>query len=148
MAQHVRLGLVATETILLYHAHPIAEAIKKFLLKKAGAERAEAVGEYRRFVETISRSDFLVQTPDFDSLVETMRRYGGRMPLLESSTTNAIYTLSFGPLLYIELATKKQWGLSMIRKTGSDAHLRKLTRITGSFASLAKSRSFPDEDQF
>jgi DNA polymerase (family X) len=89
MAQHVRVGLVENETILLYHAHPIAEAIKKFLVKKAGAERAEAVGEYRRLVETISRFDFLVQTPDFGSLVEAMKRYGGRTPLLESSATTA-----------------------------------------------------------
>jgi DNA polymerase (family 10) len=148
MAQHVRLGLVETETILLYHAHPIAEAIKKFLLKTAGAERAEAVGEYRRLVETINRFDFLVQTPDFDSLVEAMKRYGGRTPLLESSATIATYTLSSGPLLCIELATEKHWGPSMIRTTGSNAHLHKLARVTGSFASLEKSRAFPDEDEF
>lgn len=148
MAQHVRLGLVETETILLYHAHPIAEAIRNFLLKKAGAERVEAVGEYRRLVETISRFDFLVQTPNFDLLVEAMKRYGGRTPLIESNATTATYTLSSGPFLCIELATEKQWGLSMIRTTGSSAHLRKLVRFTGSLGSLATSQAFPDEDQF
>lgn len=148
MAQHIRLGLVETETILLYHAHPIAEAIKQFLFKKAGAERVEAVGEYRRLVETIARFDFLVQTSDFDSLVEAMKRFGGRTPLVESSATSATYTLSSGPLLCIERATEKQWGLSMVRTTGSSAHLRKLVRLTGSLASLGETRFFPKEDQF
>ena len=148
MAQHVRLGLLEAETILLYHAHPIAETIKKFLLKKAGAERAEPAGEYRRLVETISRFDFLVQTSDFDSLIEAMKRYGGRTPLIESSATTATYPLSSGPLLCIELATEEQWGLSMIRTTGSSAHLRKLARVTGSLATPAQSRAFADEGQF
>lgn len=148
MAQHVRLGLVETETILLYHAHPIAEAIKKFLLKQAGAERAEAVGEYRRLVETISRFDFLVQTSDFESVVQAMKRFGGRTPLIESTATTATYTLSSGPLLCIELASEKQWGLSMIRTTGSSAHLRKLTRVTGNRASIEESFGFPNEDRF
>src|SRR5579875_3074028 len=55
MAQHVRFGLVETHTILLYHAHTLAESIEQFLLKKAGADRVEAVGEYRRRVEVIER---------------------------------------------------------------------------------------------
>jgi len=148
MAQHVRLGLVETETILLYHAHPIAESIRNFLLKKAGAKRVEAVGEYRRLVETISRFDFLVQTADFDSLTETMKRYGGRTPLIEATATTATYTLSSGPLLCITLGSEKQWGLSMIRTTGSSAHLRKLVRVTGSIPSLERSLVFCDEGQF
>src|ERR1700760_4850389 len=64
-AQHVRLGLVDTETILLYHAHPLAGSIAKFLLTKTGAKRVSAVGEYRRLVEVISRFDFIIESPRF-----------------------------------------------------------------------------------
>ena len=78
MAQHVRLGLIETETILLYHAHSIADSILTFLLKKANVKQAEAMGDYRRRVETISRFDFLVQAPDFGAVIEAMKRYGGR----------------------------------------------------------------------
>jgi DNA polymerase (family 10) len=147
MAQHVRLGLVETETILLYHAHAIAEAIRKYLLKKAGAKRAEAVGDYRRCVETISRFDFLVETPDFTAVIESMKQYGGRTPLLESSAVDAVYALSSGPLLCLELSDSEHWGLNMIRTTGSGAHLRKLARVTGSLKSLETS-SFPEEETF
>lgn len=148
MAQHVRLGLVETETVLLYHAHSIAEAVRKFLLKKAGAEKVEAAGDYRRLAETISRFDFIVLTSDFAALVERMKGYGGRTPLLESTGTTATYSLSSGPLLRIEHANEKHWGLSMIRATGSAAHLRKLARVTGSFGPLAETSAFPNEEAF
>jgi DNA polymerase (family 10) len=146
MTQHVRLGLVETDTILLYHAHSIAEAIRKFLLKKAGAERAETAGDYRRLVETISKFDFIVQTSDFATLVERIKGYGGRTPLVESTETTATYSLSSGPLLHIEHADKNHWGLSMIRATGSIGHLRKLARVTGSLSSLAETAAFPNEE--
>lgn len=148
MAQHVRLGLVETETILLYHAHSIIETIRKFLLEKAGAQRAEPLGDYRRLVETIGRFDFLVQTRDFAGLAEAMKRYGGRTPLVGSTGSSATYALSSGPLLCIKLSDEKQWGLNMIRGTGSVAHLRKLTRFTGNISSLTEIGSFPSEESF
>ncbi len=148
MAQHVRLGLVETETILLYHANAIAEAIRRYLLKKAGAKRAEVVGDYRRRVETISRFDFLVQAPDFPGLIEAMKHYGGRTPLLESSAAHAVYALSSGPLLCLQLSDPEHWGLNMIRTTGSAAHLHKLARVTGSLKSSQEGSSFADEDKF
>ena len=147
MAQHVRLGLVETETVLLYHAHSIVEALRKFLVQRAGAKRAEAVGEYRRLVEVISRFDFLVETSDFEALVESMKRFGGRTPLIEFTSTTAIYALSSGPLLSIQLASKKQWGLHMIQGTGSVSHLRKLARITGNLSTLTDA-SFMNEEGF
>ena len=148
MAQHVRFGLVETETILLYHAHPLCESIKDFLLKRAGGERVEAVGDYRRCLEIISRFDFLVQASDFGQVVEKMKRYGGRTPLIESAPKTATYSLPSGPLLCLELAPKKDWGLALIRGTGSAAHLRKLSRITGSLAALEGAGSFSTEEAF
>lgn len=47
-----------------------------------------------------------------------------------------------------EFATEKNGGLNMIHTTGSNAHLRKLARVTGSLAPLEESSAFPDEDQF
>jgi DNA polymerase/3'-5' exonuclease PolX len=109
MAQHVRLGLIETETILLYHAHSIADSILTFLLKKANVKQAEAMGDYRRRVETISRFDFLVQAPDFGAVIEAMKRYAGRTSLVEATPTTATYSLPSGPLLCIEHTPKRQW---------------------------------------
>jgi DNA polymerase (family X) len=148
MAQHVRYGLVATETILLYHAHPLCSSIEKFLLDKTGAEHVEAVGDYRRRVEIISRLDFLIETGNFTRVVETMKGYGGRLSLVQSTASTATYSLPSGPLLCLNHIPKKNWGLALIRGTGSSAHLRKLTRLTGSLNALENGQSLPSEEAF
>src|SRR5207248_7008553 len=136
MAQHVRYGLTEIETILLYHAHSLCESIEKFLLNRAGAESVEAVGDYRRRVEIIGRLDFLIHARDFNQVIETMKRYGGRLSLIESTARTATYSLPSGPLLCLARAGKKDWGRSLIRATGSAAHLRKLRRVTGSLSAV------------
>jgi DNA polymerase (family 10) len=148
MAQHVRLGLVQSETILLYHAHSVADAISRFLLNKAAAERVQIVGDYRRNVEIISSFNVLVQASDFTAVIETMKRFGGRTSLIVATATSATYSLPSGPLLYLERGTKKNWGLSMICGTGSAAHLRKLSRVVGSMAALWKTSTFATEEAF
>lgn len=148
MAQHVRMGLVETETVLLYHAHTVVDAVRKFLLTKAGADQVEVVGDYRRNVEVISRIDVLVLTKCFSEVVEAMKRFGGRTPLLEATAETAMYALSGGPLLCIESGSKKNWGTDLIYGTGSASHLRKLSRVTGSLASLHESAAFATEAAF
>src|SRR6185437_1108014 len=68
--------------------------------------------------------------------------------LVESTATTATYSLPSGPLLCLERAQKKNWRLALIRTTGSDAHLRKLTRTTGSLTALEKVGSFSSEETF
>ena len=133
MAQHVRYGLTEIESILLYHAHTLCASIEKFLLNQTGVERVEAAGDYRRRVEIIGRLDFLIQVRNFDAVVESMKRYGGRLPLIESTPVKATYSLPSGPLLCLERAMKTDWGCSLIRTTGSALHLRKLSRVTAAY---------------
>lgn len=148
MAQHVKQGLVETHDILLYHAHQLRPTVEGFLLKRCKAVRAEAVGDYRRCVDVIQQLTFLVQAVDFPHVIETVKSFGGRTPLLDCSAHSATYSLPSGPLLRLELSDAKSWGLSLIRCTGSKAHLRKLTRVTGSLAALQKTSSFPTEEAF
>jgi DNA polymerase (family X) len=148
MAQHVKQGLVESHAILLYHAHQLRATIEEFLIKRCKAMRAEAVGDYRRCVEVIQELTFVVQGGDFSHMVETMQRFGGRTPLLQSSLDSATYSLPSGPILRLQLSDAKNWGLSLVRQTGSTAHLRKLTRVTGSLAALQNTNSFPTEQAF
>jgi DNA polymerase (family 10) len=148
MAQHVRQRLVPTHTILLYHAHAQCAAIQQFLLTRCGATRAEPAGDYRRSVEVISEFVFLVETPDFPQLVSKLERFGGRTPLVDSKQDCAIYSLPAGPLLRVQLAGKRGWGLELIRATGSRTHLRKLRAETGRLSALAGETSFASEAAF
>jgi DNA polymerase (family X) len=146
MAQHVSQGLGEAHAILLYRAHDLRVAVEEFLLEKAAARRVEAVGDYRRRVEVIEELAFIVETSDFAALVAKIKNYGGRTPLAKSTNSSAIFALPAGVSLRVDTANEENWGLSLVRCTGSRAHLRKLAAVTGSLAALETKGPFPTEE--
>ena len=148
LAQHVRQGVTETHAMLLYKAHELRQAVEDFLLDVCKVRAAEAVGDYRRRVETIEELSFIVETDDFSSLIARLERYGGRTPLLASTKTSATFSLSSGVRLRIDQATKENWGLSLIKCTGSKAHLRKLTAVIGGWESVRSAGPFASETDF
>ncbi|MBV9609164.1 MAG: DNA polymerase III [Acidobacteria bacterium] len=147
MAQHIRQGLVETHAMLLYRADDLREAIEEFLVSACRVRRAEPAGDYRRRVEVIEDLVFVVETDDFAGVVARMQRYGGRTPLLSSDKDNAVFALSSGILLRLQLAGKKDWGCQMVTCTGSDAHLAKIEAVTGPLRDL-NSREWKSEEAF
>jgi DNA polymerase (family 10) len=145
MTQHVSQGLLEAHAMLLARAHDLRLAIEEFLVGKGGARRVEAAGDYRRRVEVIEQLDFVVETSGFAALVAQIQTYGGRTPLIKSSNSSATFALSAGLSLQVDAAPRKNWGLSLVRCTGSKAHLRKLTAVTGSLAALEEKGPFPTE---
>ena len=123
LAQHVRQGVTESHAMLLYKAHELREAVEGFLLDVCRVRAVEAVGDYRRRVETIEELSFIVETGDFAGLIARLERYGGRTPLVASTKTNATLSLSSGVLLRTDCFTQDNWGLSLIKCTGSAAHL-------------------------
>jgi DNA polymerase (family 10) len=146
MAQHVRQGITETHSMLLSRAHELRLAVEEFLLGKAAARRVEAVGDYRRRVEVIEEMGFIVETSNFAALVAQLESYGGRTPLLDATKSTATFALSAGVSLHVDAATRKNWGLSLVRGTGSQAHLRKLAAVTGSLVALEAKGPFPTEE--
>ena len=145
MAQHVSQGLMEAHAMLLSRAHDLRLAIEEFLLGKAGARRVEAVGDYRRRVEVIEQLDFIVEISDFAALVAKIESYGGRTPLVKATNSSATFALSAGISLRVDAAPRRNWGLSLVRCTGSKAHLRKLAVVTGSLSVLEAKGPFPTE---
>jgi DNA polymerase (family 10) len=145
VAQHVSQGLVEVHAMLLSRAHDLRLAMEEFLLEKAGVRRVEAVGDYRRRVEVIEQLDFIVETSGFVALVAKIETYGGRTPLVNSTNSSATFALSAGISLRVDAAPKKNWGLSLVRCTGSKGHLRKLAAVTGSLAAVETKGPFPTE---
>ena len=141
MAQHVRQGLTEAHAMLLYRADGLRDSIEQFLFEKCGVKTAQVVGACRRRVEVIDELAFVIQTDDFTSVVRRMQRYGGRTALLESSAAGAVFALAAGITLRLRLCSSRDWGLSLIAETGSEAHLEKLEAVTGKITSLyGKSR--------
>jgi DNA polymerase (family 10) len=144
MAQHIRQGLTEMHAMLLYRADDLSAAIEAFLLGRCAVKRAEAAGDFRRRVDVIEELVFVIETNDFPAVVTRMQRYGGRTPLVSSGKEHAVFSLSSGLLLRLQLADKDDWGLHMVTCTGSKAHLKKLTAATGPLRDL-KSRTFNSE---
>jgi DNA polymerase (family X) len=131
MAQHVRQGITETQAMLLYRADDLRDSIESFLLAKCGANRVAAAGDYRRRVEVIEEIPFVIETDDFRSTVQKFRRFGGKTPLVTSDDHEAVFAVSAGILVRLREARPEEWGLTLIRSTGSTAHLKKLAAVTG-----------------
>lgn len=147
MAQHIRQGLTETHAMLLYRADDLRAAVEEFLLGACRVRRAEVTGEVRRRVEVIEELSFVIETDDFPRVVARLQRYGGRTPLVSSGKNSAVLALPAGVLLRIQGAGADDWGLQMVACTGSAAHIRKLTGVTGPLRSLAEIR-LPSEPDF
>jgi DNA polymerase (family 10) len=144
MTQHIRQGLTDVHAMLLYRADDLRDAIEDFLVGPCAVSRTEAAGDYRRRVDVIEELVFVIETDDFPAVVGRMQRYGGRTPLLSSGEDHALFSLSSGILLRLQLAGEDDWGFHMAVCTGSKAHLRKLTAVTGPLRDL-KSRTCKSE---
>jgi DNA polymerase (family X) len=144
MAQHIRQGLIDVHAMLLYRADDLREAVEEFLVGPCGVSRAEAAGDYRRRVDVIEELVFVIETNDFPAVLARMQRYGGRTPLVSSGKDHALFSLSSGIPLRLQLAGKEDWGFHMVACTGAKAHLKKLTAVTGPLHDM-KSRKFQSE---
>jgi DNA polymerase (family 10) len=102
-------------------------------------------GDYRRRVDVIEELVFVIETKDFPAVIGHAQRYGGRTPLVSSGKDRALFSLSSGILLRLQLAGQEDWGLQMVACTGSKSHLKKLTSVTGTLRHL-KTRKFKSEE--
>jgi len=139
MAQHVRHGLTETPAMLLYRADDLRGAVEEFLVGPCAVRRAEVAGAYRRRVEVIDELVFVIESGDFAGVVARLQRYGGRTPLISSGKDHALFSLSSGLLLRIQLASTDDWGFHMLTCTGSEQHLRKLKAVAGGLREIKSS---------
>ncbi|MFL6350449.1 MAG: hypothetical protein ACJ74Z_01170, partial [Bryobacteraceae bacterium] len=88
-----------------------------------------------------------IEADDFPRVISKLERYGGRTTLLSSAKDYAVFALSSGISLRVQLAGKRDWGVALVACTGSKAHLRKLTAVTGSLKTLRLNGRFPSESK-
>ncbi len=146
MEDHVRQALAETHEMLLNSAGEVASSVEDFLLTRCPVTRVAITGDYRRRVEIVSELSFLVESATFPAVLSSLRQYGGKTEILNSTETRARLQLSSGVLLNIETAEQRKWGVSLILSTGSGEHLRKLSRAAGPLDPFRTSRArYPDE---
>jgi DNA polymerase (family 10) len=141
MEHHVRQALSPGTEMQLYEADQIVPPIKEFLIGQCGADRVEAAGDYRRRMEIIRQVSFLVQTDDFEQVVDAFSRYGGRITLIEADTASATFQHPSGLRVRITGGPARLWGLSLIVATGSEQHLENLQEAGYDLLALARGKA-------
>jgi DNA polymerase (family X) len=127
MDQHIRRALTESRDMLLYEGERHVSAIRRFLDKRCGVGRAEAVGAYRRRVEVIDELSFLIQTEDFPAVSKQIKSYGGgQTEVLAAREKEEVWRLSSGIKLRIQASTTDRWGLDLLLSTGSPQHVAQL----------------------
>ena len=126
MAQHVRQALTPAREILLYHAQPLAGAIRDFIGRHCRVRNTAVTGAVRRKVEVISELSLLLDVDDMTQVVDKVSRYGGRTEVVSVTSATALFRLAAGITLRLDRA-ERPWGLAMVLSTGSEAHVRNLT---------------------
>ena len=129
MEQHVRQGLNPTTEMLLYEAHQIVPIVDEFLRNECGAQRVEAAGDYRRRVEAVRELHFVVQSDNFQNVLDKFKSYGGRATPVSSETMTAAFQLPSGVQVRLSHTTEALWGLSLLMATGSEQHLMRLLEL-------------------
>ncbi len=144
-AQHFRSAFNASQAILLVEADELVSGLISFI-KQCGARRVEAVGDYRRRVETISELYFLVNRDNFLKVVEKFQQHGGRADLVNTHSNSATFRLSSGMMATLQCSEDSKWGLSLVETTGSPAHLEQLDPTEENIPRLENSKKgFPTE---
>jgi len=138
LAQHVYYGLLEIREMLSYEAEGVVVAAQSYLVNQPAVLKAEAAGDFRRRLETLSEISFLIETRDWPGVFETLEHFGGKAEVIESGERFARFRLSSGTLLKVRASTKGVWGRDLILETGSDVHLRLLQRHNPAWKNIAR----------
>jgi DNA polymerase (family 10) len=144
-ADNVRKGIAALRQAsafrLLHHALDEAQGIARALAGLDGVRRVEIAGSVRRRREIIRDLDFVVVHADGmrEALVKRLDEAPG---VIELAGKEGAITLRFasGAVVDVFLATEADAGLTLVRATGSAAHLAQLEPL------LTGSGPWPDEE--
>jgi DNA polymerase (family 10) len=121
---------------LLPEALAVGDAMRAFLAKTAGAASAEVAGELRRWAESVGELSLVVAS---DRPADTMKD-ALRAPALAEVTSRDTASfegrLATGLPVRVDVASRGAFATTLLRATGSAAHVEHLER-------LARERSVP-----
>ena len=124
-----RLREPQAQQVLLPEALAVADAMHVYLTKASGAMSAEVVGELRRWAESVDELSFVVAS---DRPAETLKD-ALRAPMLAEATERGTTTLEgrlpTGLPVRVHVAPRSAYATTLLRATGSAAHVQRLERL-------------------
>ena len=128
---HVRHGLDERPRMLLWDAEPLARKIESYLRSVPGVTLVSAAGSLRRNKDTVGDLNFVVAGRTASALFKGFAEFGGVLSSEKRSARETLFKLPSGLGVNLAWTPDDEWGLSLIVRTGSAAHLEDLQTRAG-----------------
>jgi DNA polymerase (family 10) len=115
--------------IHLHHALRAGESILEYLKTSRALIDAEIAGELRRWQETVSEVVIVASAANPKSLVGHFVRFPMVARIEEQSSAHAVVRLSEGFRATFIAVKPEDFAVTLLKATGSEAHLQKLSQI-------------------
>lgn len=117
-----------SEPLILAEARALSETLAGFARGAGAAAFAVAAGSARRFIEVNERLAIAVAARDPDAIVEHLGRHPLVLSIERPPGGPALARLASGALCEIHVAAPQAFGLTLLRATGSPAHVAAIER--------------------
>jgi DNA polymerase (family 10) len=124
---HVRQGLDARPRMLHWAARDFVRQFTEFLLQLPEVTQASEAGSHRRRQDTIGDLNFLVAGRSSQSIFKKVAAFPGVLSFEKVSRTQARFNLALGRSLTLLYAKPIDWGLALLKSTGSHTHVAELS---------------------
>src|SRR5207237_6059817 len=105
--------------------------IERYLRSLPGVTQASVAGSLRRKQDTVGDFNFLVAGKSAAAIFERFNHFGGVLSWEAHGDSEGRFKLSSGMTVTVRWTLPEEWGLSLIRATGSALHLNDLETRAG-----------------
>jgi DNA polymerase (family 10) len=123
--------------LLLHEALDVAESLAAHLERSPGVSRADMAGELRRRHERVSAIQVVATGPTAEASVAALAAFPRAERVVASDGEGATGVLAGGTSVRLDWAPPSAYGSALVRRTGSEAHWRRLDRLARDLDSLS-----------
>ncbi len=128
MEYHVRQGLDDRPRSLRWNLKDIAARFESVLASLPGVVRVSTTGSFRRKQDTVCDLGFLVATKNSRAIFKRFTELGGVIAKEPHGPGESVFKMSSGLSIVVRCTSPQNWGMALVRATGSALHVTELER--------------------
>src|SRR5688572_3983005 len=136
------------ERLHLHHALSTAERVVEYMRTNRGLIDISFAGSLRRSVETVGTIEIVASSKKPEALIEHFRRLPLIISSVESEDNNCVAQLADGAVVSFTVATPDEFAARLFARTGSQAHVDKVTARVATRKSSGKRLPRSEEELY
>jgi len=136
------------ERLHLHHALSTAERVVEYMRTNRGLIEISFAGSLRRSVETVGTIEIVASSKKPEALIEHFRRLPLIISSVESEDNNCVAQLADGAVVSFTVATPDEFAARLFARTGSQAHVDKVTARVATRKSSGKRLPRSEEELY